>query len=76
VFPRRAGLQAKHRIAQADASENVMIMCIAIKPYISAVPHRIDTLATLFGEMVTDPRVASMRGDENAALDPASEHRV
>jgi hypothetical protein len=31
--------------------------------YISAVPYRIDTLAALFGEMVTDPRVASMQGD-------------
>ena len=44
--------------------------------YISAVPHRIDTLAALFGEMATDPRVASMQGDEIAALYPASEHRV
>jgi hypothetical protein len=41
-------------------------MCIAIHPYISAVPHRIDALAAVFAEFASDPRVAFMQGDEIA----------
>ena len=66
-LPRRARLHAKRLIAEAEASAGVKIMCIAIHPYISAVPHRIDTLAALFAELAADPRVVCMQGDEIAA---------
>ncbi|MFN7307806.1 MAG: hypothetical protein ACK5TQ_14685, partial [Acetobacteraceae bacterium] len=65
-LPRRARLQAKRLIAEAEAASGVKIMCIAIHPYISAVPHRIDSLAALFAELAADPRVAFMQGDEIA----------
>ena len=65
-LPRRARLQAKRLIAEAEASAGVKIMCIAIHPYISAVPHRIDALAAVFAEFAADPRVAFMQGDEIA----------
>jgi hypothetical protein len=65
-LPRRARLQAKRLIAEAEASAGVKIMCIAIHPYISAVPHRIDALAAVFAEFASDPRVAFMQGDEIA----------
>ncbi len=71
-LPRRARLHAKRLIAEAEASAGVKIMCIAIHPYISAVPHRIDALATLFAELAADPRVIAMQGDEIAAWYRAS----
>ena len=71
-LPRRARLQAKRLIAEAEASAGVKIMSIAIHPYISAVPHRIDALAALFAELAADPRVAFMQGDEIAAWYRAS----
>jgi peptidoglycan/xylan/chitin deacetylase (PgdA/CDA1 family) len=71
-LPRRARLQAKRLIAEAEASAGVKIMSIAIHPYISAVPHRIDALAALFAELAADPRVAFMQGDEIAAWYQAS----
>ena len=71
-LPRRARLQAKRLIAEAEASAGVKIMCIAIHPYISAVPHRIDALAALFAELAADPRVVCMQGDEIAAWYRAS----
>lgn len=66
-LPRRARLHAKRLIAEAEASAGVKIMCIAIHPYISAVPHRIEALAALFAELAVDPRVIAMQGDEIAA---------
>jgi peptidoglycan/xylan/chitin deacetylase (PgdA/CDA1 family) len=71
-LPRRARLQAKRLIAEAEASAGVKIMCIAIHPYISAVPHRIDAMAAVFAEFAADPRVAFMQGDEIAAWYRAS----
>ena len=71
-LPRRARLQAKRLIAEAEASAGVKIMSIAIHPYISAVPHRIDALAAVFAELAADPRVAFMQGDEIAAWYRAS----
>jgi peptidoglycan/xylan/chitin deacetylase (PgdA/CDA1 family) len=71
-LPRRARLQAKRLIAEAEASAGVKIMCIAIHPYISAVPHRIDALTAVFAEFAADPRVAFMQGDEIAAWYRAS----
>ena len=71
-LPRRARLQAKRLIAEAEASACVKIMCIAIHPYISAVPHRIDALAAAFAELAADPRVICMQGDEIAAWYQAS----
>ena len=71
-LPRRARLQAKRLIAEAVASAGVNIMSIAIHPYISAVPHRIDALAALFAELAADPRVAFMQGDEIAVWYRAS----
>jgi hypothetical protein len=50
----------------------VKIMCIAIHPYISAVPHRIDALAAVFAELAADPRAVCMQGDEIAAWYRAS----
>jgi hypothetical protein len=66
-LPRRARLHAKRLIAEAESASGVKIMCIAIHPYISAVPHRIDALAALFAELAADPRVIAMQGDEIAA---------
>jgi hypothetical protein len=71
-LPRRARLHAKRLIAEAEASAGVKIMCIAIHPYISAVPHRIDALAAVFAELAADPRVICMQGDEMAAWYRAS----
>jgi peptidoglycan/xylan/chitin deacetylase (PgdA/CDA1 family) len=71
-LPRRARLHAKRLIAEAEASAGVKIMCIAIHPYISAVPHRIEALAALFAELAADPRVIAMQGDEIAAWYRAS----
>ena len=71
-LPRRARLHAKRLIAEAEASAGVKIMCIAIHPYISAVPHRIDALASVFAELAADPRVVCMQGDEIAAWYRAS----
>ena len=71
-LPRRARLQAKRLIAEAEASAGVKIVCIAIHPYISAVPHRIDALTAVFAEFAADPRVAFMQGDEIAAWYRAS----
>jgi len=71
-LPRRARLQAKRLIAEAEASAGVKIMCIAIHPYISAVPHRIDALVAAFAELTADPRVVCMQGDEIAAWYRAS----
>jgi peptidoglycan/xylan/chitin deacetylase (PgdA/CDA1 family) len=71
-LPRRARLHAKRLIAEAEASAGVKIMCIAIHPYISAVPHRIDALAAVFAEFAADPRIAFMQGDEIAAWYRAS----
>jgi peptidoglycan/xylan/chitin deacetylase (PgdA/CDA1 family) len=71
-LPRRARLHAKRLIAEAEASAGVKIMCIAIHPYISAVPHRIEALAALFAELAADPRVITMQGDEIAAWYRAS----
>jgi allantoinase len=66
-LPRRARLHAKRLIAEAEVSAGVKIMCIALHPYISAVPHRIEALAALFAELAADPRVIAMQGDEIAA---------
>jgi allantoinase len=71
-LPRRARLHAKRLIAEAEASAGVKIICIAIHPYISAVPHRIEALAALFAELTADPRVVCMQGDEIAAWYRAS----
>jgi hypothetical protein len=42
-------------------------MCIAIHPYITGVPHRIDAIEALFDDLAADPRIAFLQGDAIAA---------
>jgi hypothetical protein len=65
-LPRRARLSAARLLAEAEGDAGVKIMCIAIHPYISGVPHRIAALEALFGDLAADPRVAFLQGREIA----------
>ena len=42
------------------------VMCVAIHPYISGVPHRIDALTALFEDLAARPEVCFMQGREIA----------
>lgn len=66
-LPRRARLQAARLLAEAEAAAGAKVMCIAIHPYITGVPHRIGALEALFDELAADPRIAFLQGDEIAA---------
>jgi hypothetical protein len=63
----RARLQAKRLLAEARSDGpmgGAKVMCIAIHPYISGVPHRIDGLCSLFEELAGNPDVVFMQGRE------------
>ncbi len=66
-LPRRSRLQAARLLQEAEGAAGVKVMCIAIHPYITGVPHRIGALEGLFDELGADPRVVFMQGDEIAA---------
>mgnify|MGYP006273612031 CR=1 FL=1 len=66
ALPRRARLQAARLITEAEATDSVKAMCIAIHPYLSGVAHRIAALEALLAEFAADPRIAIMQGDDIA----------
>jgi hypothetical protein len=66
-LPRRARLHAARLLREAEAASGVKIMCIAIHPYITGVPHRIGALEALFADLAADPRIAFLQGEEIAA---------
>jgi allantoinase len=75
-LPRRARLQAARLIAEATATDSVKVMGVAIHPYLSAVPHRIAALESLFAECAADPRITILQGEAiarwyRASGDPA-----
>jgi len=65
-LPRRARLQAARLLREAEATAGCKVMCIAIHPYISGVPHRIAALEALFEDLAADPRIAFLQGDQIA----------
>lgn len=66
-LPRRARLHAARLLLEAEAFSGVKVMCIAIHPYITGVPHRIGALEGLFADLAADPRIAFLQGDDIAA---------
>lgn len=66
-LPRRARLAAARLIREAEDGAGCKVMCIAIHPYITGVPHRIAALEALVGDLAADPRVAFLQGGEIAA---------
>lgn len=66
-LPRRARLHAARLLREAEAASGAKVMCIAIHPYITGVPHRIGALEALFAELAADPRIAFLQGEEIAA---------
>jgi peptidoglycan/xylan/chitin deacetylase (PgdA/CDA1 family) len=66
---RRALATADRLLAEAADTGplgGAKVMCIAIHPYITGVPHRIDTLETLLDELLARPGIAFMQGREIA----------
>lgn len=66
---RRAKLTADRLIAEATSDGPLggpKVMCVAIHPYISGVPHRIAALEALFDDLAARPEVAFMQGREIA----------
>jgi peptidoglycan/xylan/chitin deacetylase (PgdA/CDA1 family) len=64
---RRARLQAARLIAEAGSPGplgGAKVMGIAVHPYITGVPHRIDAFATLLGELAANPDVVFLQGRE------------
>lgn len=62
-LPRRARLQAARLLQEAEAGAGCKVMCIAIHPYITGVPHRIAALESLCADLAGDPRIAFLQGD-------------
>jgi peptidoglycan/xylan/chitin deacetylase (PgdA/CDA1 family) len=65
----RARLQAKRLIEEASSPGplgGAKVMCIAIHPYITGVPHRIGGLVALMEELAANPDVVFMQGREIA----------
>lgn len=62
-LPRRARLHAARLLQEAEAGAGCKVMCIAIHPYISGVPHRIAALESLYADLASDPRIAFLQGD-------------
>ncbi|WP_270935970.1 polysaccharide deacetylase family protein [Falsiroseomonas oryzae] len=63
----RGRRQAARLIAEAASPGplgGAKVMCVAIHPYITGVPHRIEALATLFEELAANPAVTFMQGRE------------
>lgn len=61
-LPRRARLQAARLLAEATRTPKVM--CIAVHPYITAVPHRIAAFEALLDDLAAMPDIAFMQGRE------------
>jgi peptidoglycan/xylan/chitin deacetylase (PgdA/CDA1 family) len=62
-FARRAKATADQLIAETKAG-GAKVMCIAIHPYISGVPHRAAMLRAIFEELAARPEVAFLQGRE------------
>jgi hypothetical protein len=65
----RARLQAKRLVEEASSPGplgGAKVMCIAIHPYITGVPHRIGGLVALMEELAANPDVVFMQGREIA----------
>jgi peptidoglycan/xylan/chitin deacetylase (PgdA/CDA1 family) len=66
-LPRRIARQAERLIAEAGSAGplgGAKVMCIAIHPYITAVPHRIDSFSRAMEALAARPEVAFMQGRE------------
>jgi hypothetical protein len=66
---RRAKATADRLVAEAASPGPLggpKVMCVAIHPYISGVPHRIAALDALFQDLAARPEVAFMQGREIA----------
>lgn len=66
---RRARLTADRLSAEAASAGPLggpKVMCVAIHPYISGVPHRIAALESLFGDLAERDEVVFMQGREIA----------
>lgn len=66
-LPRRARLQAARLLREAEEDAGCKVMCVAIHPYITGVPHRIGALESLFEDLSADPRITFLQGDDIAA---------
>ena len=62
-LPRRARLHAARLLQEAEAGAGCKVMCVAIHPYITGVPHRIAALESLYADLASDPRIAFLQGD-------------
>ncbi|MDO9500850.1 polysaccharide deacetylase family protein [Falsiroseomonas sp.] len=58
-LPRRARLHAARLLAEATTTPRVM--CIAIHPYITGVPHRIAALEAMLDDLAAMPGIAFMQ---------------
>jgi peptidoglycan/xylan/chitin deacetylase (PgdA/CDA1 family) len=66
---RRAKATADRLVAEASSGGPLggpKVMCVAIHPYISGVPHRIGALTALFEDLAARPEVCFMQGREIA----------
>jgi hypothetical protein len=61
-LPRRARLHAARLLAEVTTTPR--IMCIAIHPYITGVPHRIAALEALLDDLAAMPGIAFMQARE------------
>jgi allantoinase len=64
---RRARLQAARLLEEASSAGplgGAKVMCIAIHPYITGVPHRMAALVALMEELAANPDVMFMQGRE------------
>jgi allantoinase len=72
---RRARATAARLIAEAASPGplgGAKVMCLAIHPYITGVPHRIEALSAIFAELAAMPEVAFLQGREILAWYEAS----
>jgi hypothetical protein len=66
-LPRRIAKQADRLIAEAKSDGplgGAKVMCIAIHPYITGVPHRIGSFAAAMEALAARPEVAFLQGRE------------
>ena len=61
-LPRRARLAAARLLAEATRTPKVM--CFAVHPYISAVPHRIAAFEAMLDDLLALPDTVFMQGQE------------
>ena len=60
----RARRTASRLIREAEATDSVKIMCIAVHCYISGVPHRIDSFEALLDDLQSIPEIVFMKGED------------